>query len=287
MLQLDHAIKDGSLVHISEVPSGLKCSCTCPCCRDSLIAKKGRIKAHHFAHVHDDCGYGVQTALHLMAKDIIAQEKKIMIPPIVLSNFDVKNGPYKPAQLINVDFVEIEKHYDQIVPDIVVTVGRRKLFVEIKVTHGVGETKKRQVEEIGISMMEIDLSSTGRMVSMEELRDIIINKTEGKRWIFNSKEKICKEKLRSLSDRFGIRKKIVEHGCASHVMNCPRGKRNFRGKLYANFSDDCCDCKNRLAVEYVNDTPEGSLNNTLETFIYCGGKYDIETLDSINSLSKL
>ena len=45
-----YAIKGEKSVHISEVERGLACGCICDECKDRLIAKKGTVKAHHFAH---------------------------------------------------------------------------------------------------------------------------------------------------------------------------------------------------------------------------------------------
>ena len=49
-LNLTYALKDGVLVHISQVPSGLQCGCKCPACGETLIAKKGDKVIHHFVN---------------------------------------------------------------------------------------------------------------------------------------------------------------------------------------------------------------------------------------------
>lgn len=43
-----------ALVNIEDVASG-RSPLRCPYCEDTLTAKKGRIKAHHFAHTHQTC----------------------------------------------------------------------------------------------------------------------------------------------------------------------------------------------------------------------------------------
>lgn len=43
------------LIHISESVRGKKCGLVCPYCRGSLIAKKGPVTIHHYAHVKDSC----------------------------------------------------------------------------------------------------------------------------------------------------------------------------------------------------------------------------------------
>ena len=45
---------EGKYLHVSEVASGAACDCVCPICGKKLIAKKGAIRMHHFAHVQAD-----------------------------------------------------------------------------------------------------------------------------------------------------------------------------------------------------------------------------------------
>lgn len=47
---LIYALKDGELIHISEADRGLACGCRCPACGEMLVARKGPVKVHHFAH---------------------------------------------------------------------------------------------------------------------------------------------------------------------------------------------------------------------------------------------
>lgn len=72
----------GHLVHVDDVPNGEVCGCTCPECGSKLIAKnKGQHNQHHFAHIGgSDCVGAVESALHLMAKEILSEGKKIMLP---------------------------------------------------------------------------------------------------------------------------------------------------------------------------------------------------------------
>ena len=71
--QITYGLHSGDLVHITEVERGLACGCICPCCENQLIARKGPIVAHHFAHAGENCEGGAETALHLAAKEILSQ----------------------------------------------------------------------------------------------------------------------------------------------------------------------------------------------------------------------
>jgi competence CoiA-like predicted nuclease len=81
---LEYAFKknqEDNLIYISEVENGLGCDCVCPSCKKILIAKQGKKKIHHFAHYEvADCGYGLQTALHIKAKEILEKYKTFKIP---------------------------------------------------------------------------------------------------------------------------------------------------------------------------------------------------------------
>ena len=72
---------NGRLVHVNDVPSGLTCDCTCPECGALLIARKGKKNQHHFAHANGaDCEGARMTALHMLAQQIIQEEKRIRKP---------------------------------------------------------------------------------------------------------------------------------------------------------------------------------------------------------------
>ncbi len=76
---LTYAVSEnGHLVHVDDVPNGGACGCTCPKCGSKLIAKnKGQHNQHHFAHVmENDCIKPEESALHLMAKEILSEYKK-------------------------------------------------------------------------------------------------------------------------------------------------------------------------------------------------------------------
>ncbi len=53
-MKLPYGVNNGNFIHISEVPSG-RSTLQCPFCKQSLLAKKGKIKRHHFAHDGKSC----------------------------------------------------------------------------------------------------------------------------------------------------------------------------------------------------------------------------------------
>lgn len=171
--KLIYALKDGNIVSIADVPSGKKCGCVCPACGDELIARKGEKRMHHFAHrSNEDCEYGYESSLHLAAKDILSRSEKMVIPPVYVEF--PQSG--KPKELISkerkipIDDVELEKRFDDIIPDIVVDSGDEHFFIEIYVTHPIDDEKLKKLKEKNISTIEIDLSKIKEIFLLKNCR---------------------------------------------------------------------------------------------------------------------
>lgn len=140
---LIYALKDGQITSIADVESGLKCGCVCPACGETLVAKKGSKVTHHFAHhAGTNCEYGYQTSLHLAAKDILSKAQRMVIPRVSFTFPGTNKSEIISNETeICIDHIELEKRFDDIIPDIVVYSGKKYFFVEIFVTHQVDEKK--------------------------------------------------------------------------------------------------------------------------------------------------
>lgn len=194
--------KDGTVVHINDVSSGLSCCCVCPHCKSSLIARKGTKNIYHFAHVASDvdCGYGDQTALHLLAKEILLHERYIILPQLNVSAFafDVNGKKHTASKTISpyrleIDHVEDECVLDGIVPDIIIRSGDKELLVEIAVTHFVNDRKKNWLEQRDKASIQIDLSRHYQLSGQDsewdynKIRGVIVDSVFEKLWISNPK----------------------------------------------------------------------------------------------------
>ncbi|MBQ6934145.1 MAG: hypothetical protein IJN37_07140 [Clostridia bacterium] len=209
-VKLRFGMKDGKIVEITEVESGLACDCVCPLCGGRLEAIKGEKRAWHFRHYGEECNLvnAQQSAIHILAKEIIAEEKAFMFPGYTIGKVDL-NKKYKlhydlPGILEKYtknsvkgicDSVVCEKRVSDIVPDIIVNVGEKECIIEIAVTHFVDEIKRNKIIETGIPTVEVDLSDYINEPEMrEKLKDILVNKDEHKKWIYNpQKNKKLKE----------------------------------------------------------------------------------------------
>ena len=63
---------DDRIVHVDDVPRGKACGARCASCDSELVAKKGDVRMHHFAHQKDN-GYACEGQLHSTAKRILSQ----------------------------------------------------------------------------------------------------------------------------------------------------------------------------------------------------------------------
>ena len=207
---------DGEIVSIDDVESGLSCNCICPACGEPLVAKKGKDMMHHFAHYSGhSCEYGYESSLHLAAKDILSKVDKIVVPDLYLEipKSDKPRQLIFKSKVIKIDKVEMEKQEGSIVPDIVVYSGKNKLFIEIFVSHKVNDEKLVKIKEENISTIEIDLSKRENDIDYKELSEILLIKTEEKKWVYSVlSEKVLKRfndaskslKLRGDNDEYYI-----------------------------------------------------------------------------------
>lgn len=207
-IQLQYGIRGGKIIHISEISPeqrGLNCQCVCPGCGMPLVARLGTQKQKHFAHHNAGCdtASAQQTALHMLAKEIIEQERQLLFPGISVTRDQTSFGsfeyqfyhlplvlPYKKPKLVTCDAVVLEKKLSDIVPDILVQIAGRTCLVEIAVTHFVDDEKRNKVESIGLPLMEINLSSlSDAAFDREAVRTAVLWQEDNRSWIYNPKMK--------------------------------------------------------------------------------------------------
>ena len=246
-VQLIFGVRNGDLVHISQADSGLACGCHCPGCGEKLVAKKGQKQRHHFAHASGaNCLAGVESALHLAAKDILSAKKEIVLPAVIVRFGGGKsNIEIEPQRAYEVSDVRLEKRVGVIVPDVLANVEGQDLAIEVFVTHRVDECKNERFRKLGLSVIEIDLSGVSRDLDIKTLEALVIDGGPHKRWIFNAAEE--REKATAL--RRAKRIETVARGGALHADGCPIPAREYRGKPYANVIDDCLSCEHCLDAE--------------------------------------
>ncbi len=240
-IKLPFGLKNGEIVDISKVESGLNCNCFCPNCNSRLIARKGIKTVHHFAHYKSpECKFAFETAIHLMSKKIFEKHKRIKVPKV---NVSLGENSFKSYLLFEENYIEydsviIEKKIESIIPDIILIKNGKKLLVEIAVTHFVDDLKNKKIKNFKISTLEINLNKKERDLNEENLTEILIDRTEEKKWVFNTKWNFLSEKVKKFSRHY----RMSSRAFTLHIDNCPIKSRIWNNKIYANFYDDCQDC---------------------------------------------
>lgn len=173
--KVPYGLKDGRMWSPSMVPNGKACGCICPACRAPLVAKatQSERRRPHFAHAAEtDCQAGYETALHLKAKQLIADRRRIWLPRWD-GEIDMPNPPSGtdiagylvagrrvefPAREVSLGDVRLEESRGDYIPDVIAVDNHGELLIEVKVTHAVSEEKRRRIQSEGLRLMEIDLS---------------------------------------------------------------------------------------------------------------------------------
>ncbi len=191
---------DGTLAHVMQVPSGLACGCVCPACGTPLVARKGKVVAHHFAHHADKaCAGAWESALHILAKEVIAAADSIALPEAVAVHEHLVER-IAASVLFAYESAQAEVHMGAITPDIVVRGTGRTLLVEVHVTHPAEDAKVEELRRRELPAIEIDLSRAPRHASRDHHAALILRDAP-RRWLFNAKVEAAVAKLRETAER--------------------------------------------------------------------------------------
>jgi len=285
-INLPYGLRNNKLVSIEEVESGLACDCLCPACKNQLIARKGEIKIHHFAHYKsEDCLSGLETALHKLSKEIIANSKTFTTPIVYYPNttFEIFE-----ETVIPIDNVTLETRMGEIIPDIVIESKGKNLLIEIVVSNPVGWTKTQRIKSESLPTIEIyakyileTLYANKNFGLRDNLyQEELINGTKYKRWLHNPKINTIKRKLQDNYAEEKIVKsfKSKEIGYYNYVEDCTLEKRAWKsgrniGKSYASIDSDCNSCDYCLSIAYKH-IPHKRLVNyeySIPEKVYCLG----------------
>ena len=187
-IQITHGLKEGELVSIADVERGLKCNCTCSKCGKPLVAKKGEVKDHHFAHsVDSDCTG--ETLKHYFAKQEIAEKKYLHLP-----------HPTKDVYSMT-DFktVELEKRIgdSQYIADVICTTANGKqLVIEIVVTHDLDNDKRNYLITNEVTTLKIDVNDWDYQA--HRLNEYMLQGNNN--WVYNKKTELEEERRKKESE---------------------------------------------------------------------------------------
>lgn len=201
--------KDRNEVSIESVKPGKKCNCFCPICGSPLIAKN-RVpedlakREHHFAHLRGCvCEATDETVLHKWAKDIVLEEKAIMLPTEGTGN--------KISGIVKFASVEAEKWNAEFgfKPDLdCITEDGKRIFIEFYVSHKVTAKKRNIIVKNNLNCIEVDLNYV--QLEKNALQSFLLEDSSDRQWISISEKKKYSEGY-SFSVRNAWHEKAIEY----------------------------------------------------------------------------
>lgn len=215
--ELEYGLRDGRIVFISEIlpeENGDQCGCICPNCRRALQARTlGKKRRPYFAHICDACDTKAarETALHMLAKELLSETKNVLLPEIrfYADDLDIPNRlplnmvpgmpEYycKPPELWKCDRVEIETPVADIVPDCIAYVKDNPCVIEFAVTHKVDDIKREKIINTGLPAFEVDLSGCCKPgKTREEIIQAVLYDPTNRYWIYYPQYEQLKEKVK-------------------------------------------------------------------------------------------
>jgi hypothetical protein len=175
---------DGRIWHIDAAPRGEQ-HFVCPACQLRLTAYKGARNAHHFHHDPGvACAYGLETLLHLWAKQYLPSAGRIRVPELIV-HAKQRMQIVQQSTDLEYDDVRLENRLGSIVPDIVVRTAIGDLVVEIAVTHRADQDKREKLKALGLGTIEIYLPPDDVSLSPEGVTQLTLFDAP-REWLFHS-----------------------------------------------------------------------------------------------------
>ena len=303
------------MVTIEEVEGGLSCGCTCPGCGDSLVAKRGQVRAHHFAHLggsgNESCR---ETALHAFVKQVLVEAESLVIP---------RAATHGEVELAVVDAKEEAGTSGGRTVDVLLTLrdenGRdHRIGVEVCVTHASDEDRVRAYRKHGLPLLEIEAHDLAEWPP-EAIRRAVLRSGEHKWWpwhplhnkLASEREAILEQESEALRQkvlelkreiqfaRAEVRDKIADAEWRGHrqgeryaAEKRRRERRNHRGRAEATqaaYEERLEHARERIAELEARCSTIPSLSDTLGAMIYRSGerprlRLDVAALQGIAGL---
>lgn len=176
--------KDGNPIYITDAKNGLQCECTCYECGSRMQAVQGSKRQWYFRHdSNKECKHGAETALHILAKEIVIKNlNEIKLPATISTLYGIQHE--EAVYKIDVSKTKSEVTINDIRVDNVIYINNNPLIIETKVTNGIDDTKYEKIKKLGISTLEIDLSSIAN-ITKDALEYKLKTDIDNKFWIFN------------------------------------------------------------------------------------------------------
>lgn len=178
---------------------------------DEALDAEAAKAAHREASLYIDCEndldsaeevFNRESALHLAVKRIIAESHEMQLPALEARVErdagtpepwvrEWSTGPWRAT----FSDVRLEKRLGRAVPDVVAEGPDGTICIEVTVANPLDSSREERYEALGAAVLEIDLRVFSGRVTRDELRTIVVDGLEGKRWVYHPRQAVEQRKL--------------------------------------------------------------------------------------------
>lgn len=177
VLKLPFAVRGDKIIHISEVESGRQPDCLCPACKTPLIARRGKLRQHHFAH---DSGTNCskESALHWFGKHLLCEAIDRALTegrPLPMQwNCSQCYHSHNGDLLKKAASVALEQVLGEVRPDLLLKDATCKpvVAIEIIVTHAPEQSSYDFYSKHDIAVVEVRIEDGTTLEALRDLREL-------------------------------------------------------------------------------------------------------------------
>ena len=174
---------------------------------DEALAKEAEDKAVDEAKQALDWGAADrETLLHLIAKQILEEEKRIRLPDLtgtarttLQDGESLTAGKSYPSAMVQLDDVVLEKCMGRTRPDVIAQMRESfpweagPILIEVTVTNAITEERMQRIRHNNLPTLEIDIRQLGGKVSRGEYARLVVDEVAGKRWLHHPAEVLLRQ----------------------------------------------------------------------------------------------
>jgi hypothetical protein len=214
-----------------------------------------------------DPAFRRETLLHLEVKKILAEASEIMVPALsTMSEGHSEQGERvecsweRSSEIIPIEDVKLEQRFGRVIPDVIARIAPDHgdlLMIEITVTNQIGDERLSRIREINCPTLEIDLRTSGGLLSRAELKALVLYGLEAKRWLHHP---FLVEQNRNLDRQVAAR--VLQLDAAMHQAD--ENRRCVLATPLEEIAQEYLDCVASLAKFEHEELPDQQAREAIE-----------------------
>ncbi len=162
--------------------------------------------------------------MHLIAKQILEEEKWIRLPDLIgTARTTLQDGEpltaseSYPGAMVQLNDVVLEKGMGRTRPDVIAQMREFSpweagpILIEVMVTNAITEERMQRIRQNNLPTLEIDIRQLGGKVSRSEYARLVVDEVAGKRWLYHPAEVLLSQRAAvTLSQQASERNREIE-----------------------------------------------------------------------------